>query len=54
MRRSKPSRTTPDRRFADAYHISTLGDKKFGDKKLSMIALPKAELDASIRKAGSK
>ncbi len=45
---------TADRRFADGYHVSTLGDKKFGDKKLSLIALPKAELDAAIKQAGAK
>jgi hypothetical protein len=45
---------TADRRFADAYHVTTVGDKKFGDKNLTLIALPKAELDAAIQKAGGK
>jgi WD40 repeat protein len=43
-----------DRRFADPYHVTTLGDKKFAEKKLSIIALPKAELDAEFKNAASK
>jgi hypothetical protein len=43
-----------DRRFVDAYHVTTLGDRKFGEKKLSHIALPKAELDAELQKTAPK
>ena len=45
---------TADRRFADGYHVTSLGEKKFGDKNLTLITLPKAELDAAIKQAGSK
>lgn len=45
---------TADRRFADGYHVTTLGEKKFGDKNLTLITLPKAELDNAIKLAGSK
>jgi hypothetical protein len=45
---------TADRRFADGYHVTSQGEKKFGDKNLTFITIPKAEYEAAIKQAGSE
>ena len=46
-------KNTADRRFVDPYHVTTVGDKKFGDHKLELIKLP-PEFDAAMQKASPR